>query len=265
MRVEHLGTGNPEIAIVAGIHGDEPCGVRAVEQLLADRPTVHRPVKLVVANERALEADERYLEADLNRSFPGDPDADAHERRLANELVQELQDCTVLALHSTQSYDDPFAVVNSVSELTRSVCPALPIDTVVETGAFTEGRIFGSVQRAIEIECGYQGSDEAACNAEAICRAFLGAMDAFPSPQSADGSADELPVYRLERRVPKQRADAYEVFTPNFERVERGETFAAADDTELVADEPFYPVLMSANGYSDVFGYKAKQIAVVEP
>lgn len=32
--MRHLGDGEPEIAVVGGIHGDEPCGVNAVETLL---------------------------------------------------------------------------------------------------------------------------------------------------------------------------------------------------------------------------------------
>lgn len=34
MQIETLGEGEPKIAIVGGIHGDEPCGVHAVETLL---------------------------------------------------------------------------------------------------------------------------------------------------------------------------------------------------------------------------------------
>lgn len=38
MRVAQLGEGDPEIAVVGGIHGDEPCGVHAVERLIEERP-----------------------------------------------------------------------------------------------------------------------------------------------------------------------------------------------------------------------------------
>ncbi len=91
MRVAQLGSGTPEIAVVAGIHGDEPCGVRAVERLLDDPPAVERPVKLVVANETALERRVRFVDEDLNRTFPGDPNAKTHEGQLAHRLVEELE------------------------------------------------------------------------------------------------------------------------------------------------------------------------------
>lgn len=255
MRVAQLGSGTPEIAIVAGVHGDEPCGVRAIERLLDDRPRVTRPVKLIVVNEEALEAQVRFVDEDLNRAFPGDPNAQTHEGRLAHELVSELEGCLTFSMHSTQSYSEPFAIVNEVSDLAREICPQLPVAAMVETGNFAEGRLFSSVD-TIEVECGLQGSETAAENADRLTRAFLTAVDALPG----DTIARELPVYQLVDRIPKTRADTYEVFVENFQRVDEGAPFAAADGDTQIAAEPFYPVLMSSYGYRDVFGYAAKKL-----
>src|SRR6056297_4367545 len=114
MDVYELGEGEPEVAVVGAIHGDEPCGADAVRRLLDSGLDVERPVRLIVANEAALDAGERYLDADLNRAFPGNPDAEAHEVRLAAELVDALEGCTTFAIHSTQSYAEPFAVIDSM-------------------------------------------------------------------------------------------------------------------------------------------------------
>ena len=40
MRVETLGEGEPEVAVVGAIHGDEPCGATAVEAVLETDPDV---------------------------------------------------------------------------------------------------------------------------------------------------------------------------------------------------------------------------------
>src|SRR6056297_3088905 len=117
MRVERLGEGEPTIAVVGSIHGDEPCGRDGIEAVLSDPPAMSQPVKFIVVNEEALAAGERYLELDLNRVFPGDSDSDVYEERLAAALTEELRDCTVLSLHSTQSYDGMFALVDEVTPL----------------------------------------------------------------------------------------------------------------------------------------------------
>ncbi len=262
MRVEQLGDGQPEVAIVGAIHGDEPCGVAVIEHLLAERPPVERPVALVVANERALEAGERYIDEDLNRAFPGDPDADSHEKRLAARLTDVLSGCESLSLHSTQSYDDTFAIVTAPDEFERRVVPRLSVEAVVDASEFDGGRFFESVPDVIEVECGYQGSEEAAANGIQVAREFLGAVGALPDERQP--SESDLPVFRLTERIPKPDADSYEVYASNFESVAAGETFAAADDQPVVAETEFYPVLLSPYGYESVFGYAAERLSTVD-
>ncbi|WP_439026949.1 succinylglutamate desuccinylase [Haloarchaeobius sp. DT45] len=259
MKVTVLGDGEPEVAVVAGVHGDEPCGVHAVETLLDRSPNLDRAVKFVVANEAAVERCVRYVEEDLNRAFPGYPDGDTHEKRLAYDLAHELTGCRVLALHSTQSHDEPFAVVDGVDDVVREVCPGLPLAAIVETGRYVEGRIFNSVPQTIEVECGLQGSEDAKRNAVHLTESFLTAVGALPGTIPPR----RVPIYRLTDRVPKVAADEYEVFAANFERVESGEAFAAVDGESRVAEEEFYPVLLSAYGYEDVFGYAAEKVGTV--
>ncbi|MFB6183527.1 MAG: succinylglutamate desuccinylase/aspartoacylase family protein [Haloarculaceae archaeon] len=259
MRVERLGEGEPDVAIVGGIHGDEPCGVHAVETLLDERPSVKQPVKFVLANEEAMARGTRYVERDLNRSFPGDVDGETHEERIAHALSEELADCRTLALHSTQSYDGAFALASTVGAFEREICPTLSVDAVVEVTGFTEGRIFASAPRTVEVECGYQGSQTAAENAVTLTKEFLAATDVLPRAETTDCAAD-LPVFRLRERVPKAEADGYDVYVENFQRVDPGQPYASTGGTDHVAETTFYPVLMSAYGYENLFGYAADKV-----
>lgn len=261
MRIERFGEGDPEVAVVGGIHGDEPCGVTAIEHLLADPPSFERPVALVLANERAIDRGVRYVDADLNRSFPGERDAAAHEERLAARLREAIGDSLTLSLHSTQSYGGPFGIVNGLDEFAREIAPQLPLDALVDTGEFVRGRIFEGIPRTIEVECGFQGSQAAAENGIAVTEAFLAAVGAVaPDAVDADQDPDSLSVFRLDRRVPKREADSYAVHVPNFEAVEAGEAFASSDGDPLRAEETFYPVLLSAEGYDEQFGYAARYV-----
>lgn len=97
--------------MAACLHGDERCGEVAIERVLAemDEETVLRPVAFVIANERAVEEGVRSIDADRNRSFPGDPESGIHEERLAHQLLAVLADTeAVLDLHATESDSPPF-------------------------------------------------------------------------------------------------------------------------------------------------------------
>jgi len=266
MRVEQLGGDDdgggedPSVAVVAGVHGDEPCGVRAVDRLLDDAPAVTEPVKLVVANERALDAGVRYVDADLNRSFDDDVPGDAHERVLAERLADEIRDCTVLSVHSTQSHADPFAISSGVDAPVPAVVPALSVAALVDTGDFGDGRIFAADADIVEVEAGLQGSETAAENAYTLVREFLTATGALPG----DPARRDVPVFEMGASIPKPSADEYEVFVENFEEVAAGDTYAAADGEPLVADEPFWPVLLSPYGYAHQFGYRGEPAGVLQ-
>lgn len=266
MKVYELGEGEPEVAVIGGIHGDEPCGPLAIKRLLAEEPTVERPVKLIIANEKALEAGQRYLDADLNRVFPGDSSREGHEHTLATEIEAEIEGCTTLALHSTQSYPEPIGAVKSVDSVARDICPKLPVSVIVETDANTDGRLI-QYPHVIEVECGLQGTDEAAENGYELVRAFLAATGVLPlgnrTLRLPIPDPASVPVFKLQRPIPKPAATEYEVFVNNFELVTAGTAFAAADGEAVYAEEDFYPVLLSPYGYADIFGYISEQSGTV--
>lgn len=252
MRVETLGEGQPVGAIIGAIHGDEPCGAHAVDRLINEAPAVQQPIKLIIANEEALEARVRFIDADLNRSFESSSPSTTHEHGLAKRLAEELEGLVAMAIHSTQSHPRPFGITNDLQGWAASILPHLSLDAVVEVEQ-PEGRMFASVTDLIELEAGHQGSQDASEAAYQLSMQFLAAIGALPDPPRRRGH----PVFALGRAIEKPPADSYEVLVENFTRVEQGETFALADGEPLVADEPFYPVLLSACGYPDIFGYKS--------
>jgi predicted deacylase len=258
MRVAQLGGNRPEVAVVGSIHGDEPCGARAIERLLIEKPTVEKPVKLVIANEKALDRGVRYVDDDLNRAFEDGGDPRDHEYGLARRLAEELAGCTVLSIHSTQSHPQPFGIVNAEETDGAEIVRRLPIEALVEVTEH-EGRPF-AIEAAdlMEVEAGYQQSPRASANAYRAARAFLETTGVLPGRRDPS----DVPIFRLGDPIEKPAASRYEVFVENFDRVDAGEVFATADDRKFRAEDPFYPVLFSAHGYQDIFGYTGQRTDV---
>lgn len=92
----------PFVTIVGCVHGNEYLGCRAFEYFALHRAD-YPSVQFILANEPAIAADCRYLEQDLNRSFPGKLDGKIEER-LASELLTHVRTSRyVLDLHTTSS------------------------------------------------------------------------------------------------------------------------------------------------------------------
>jgi len=245
------GDGDPELVIIGSIHGDEPAGEQAIERILEKDLEYTKPVKYIIANEKALEQDIRYIDTDLNRSFPGDPDSDSHEERLAAQLLEEIGDRTVLDLHTTHSYPEPFVTVNDTSETMMDLARAAGVEHMVlfekEAGSLT-GQVDGIV-----VETGYQHSDEAIENAIDVIERVLAYHGIIERPVPPS----EPEVYQYLDTV---KGTGWEFTAQNFEEVKEGEVYARKGDEQLRADRDFYPVLMSAQGYDGQLGFRAEKI-----
>jgi succinylglutamate desuccinylase len=259
MRVETVGPDDaaeaPGVAAVGGIHGDEPCGVRAIERFLDEGPVaeLRRPVKLVVANERALEAGTRYVEGDLNRLFPGDPASDTYEERLAHDLREAISDCTTLGFHSTVSYDEPFGTLADLTPAKAEIMRALPLAHAADFTGVVSGRSV-NLPRFVNVEAGYQGSDAAADTAYDCLLSYLRVMDALPGEPEPTPTAH----YRVRETLEKSPGTTYRVHAENFQRVAPGTAYATTDTgEELTAESEFWPVLLSASGHDALLGYAA--------
>jgi len=259
MKVTTRGSGDPEIGVVGGVHGDEPCGARAIERLLASDVEFERPTKFVVANEEALERGVRFVDVDLNRVLPGDPDAAEHERRLAARLVREAEDCFALGIHSTRSFDEPFGVLANPTDRKRETFRRTAVEQVVDTTGLSEGRCVDQPE-FVDVEVGPQGTEQAVEQAERCVRSFLAAVGAIPGDASPDPNPTRTDYYEVTQIEEKRPDSEYEFLARNFSTVEAGETYARRDGEDLVADEPFWPVLASADGHDTILGYRARLV-----
>ncbi|WP_251343331.1 succinylglutamate desuccinylase/aspartoacylase domain-containing protein [Haloplanus halophilus] len=252
MQVHTVGDGTPEVAVVGAIHGDEPCGVRAIERFLDTEPDVDRPAKLIVANERALDRGVRYVDTDLNRCLPGDPESDQYEERLAHDLMAEVQGCTALGIHSTVSYDRPFANVAYLNERKREVAAHLPVEQVVDFTVVADGRSV-ELPGFLDVEAGHQGSAAAVDNAYDCLLAFLRSTGVLPG----EPPAPDPGYYEVTEPIYKEPGRTYHFLGENFVRVGPGDRYATVDGEPIVADEEFWPVLMSDEGHDVLFGYRS--------
>ena len=270
MRVHDLGGDDPSYAVVACLHGDEPCGLRAVEHLRANEPALAEPLRLVVANERAIDDGCRCVDEDLNRAFPGDPDGDSHESRLAADVLSAVEGRTVLDFHSTVSGPEPFAVVGRAPDRSLALAAATGTDHAVDAG-YLGGGLLSHVD-GVAVECGLKGSTAAAGVAVRVLARFLTAAELVSEPAAvltSDQTAappDTAPGHTLPARgttpelfrIVGEAGQPGDVFTgENFQRVAAGEAFAHRDGEPVRAEEPFYPVLMSTDGYADKLGFRA--------
>jgi len=266
--IDRGSAGSARVAIVGGIHGDEPAGERIVRRLAdelgeAGQGSGDGIVRLIIANEPALTAGTRYTDADLNRAFPGDADSDEYERALAPRLAAELEGMdAVLALHTSHSAPPPFAIYSDLTPSVRRTVTAMPVDYVVDAGGLRGTTLDSTIPHTVSIEVGRQGSEEAVEFGYEACLAFLrahGALDDEPP------TFTETTVVAGDEEVPKGDGEPAVHFA-NFEEIPVGEVFAEDDVyTHRVEEEGVVPILASEEGYEEIFGIYGRVMGTLEP
>ncbi len=137
----------PTALIQAGIHGDEIAGVHALQELLEEglRPSRGRLLVVPVMNPPAYRARARAAPGglDLNRCFPGDPEHERYEPRLAAvfmDLVRTERPALVATLHESMKRYDPAVTPSFGQTLVYGVETCPPLLEQVVAGMNSEAR-----------------------------------------------------------------------------------------------------------------------------
>jgi len=263
MRTVERGSGLPRVAVVGGIHGDEPAGEAIVEQLVDDLVVDHGTVQLVVANERALTAGERYVETDLNRAFPGNIESPQYETALAARLVDVLDGAeAVLVIHTSKSVPPPFAIFSELTDSVRRSVTGMPVEYALDSGSLRSTTLDSVVPHAVSLEAGHQGSQQAAEFGRAATEAFLRAHGVL---RDEPPDFTEVTLVEGHEEVPKGGGKPT-VNYRNFERMAVGSVFARDDEVVHEVDrEGLVPVLASEDGYDDIFGIYGTVEGTIDP
>jgi predicted deacylase len=168
----------PTVVVMAGVHGDEPVGVRALERLLPGLELTCGTLIAVVANPAALEAGVRFIDTNLNRSLIPNVPVDTNEGRLAQILMGVLDKAdALLDIHAGMGGEPPFVICE---ESSFAIAKRMPV-SIVSTGwveaepGSTDEYMYRQGKPALCIECGdKRSSEEMTPLAVEAIRQFLG-------------------------------------------------------------------------------------------
>lgn len=248
MKVETLGEGEPEYAVVTCIHGEESCGWEAIQKFRESDYKLKKPLKVILANEEAFEIGERYIDVDMNRVFPGDPDSEVHEEKLAYRLESEIEGLKVLDIHSTVSREAPFGIIVGDNSEELELARSAGIEQLVDM-SYVGGMSPEICSVTVELS---RTSGDPAEDAYELLLNFL-AAEGLIDAEFERSDPEFFKVYS------KEKGSRYEFLAKNFEKVEEGKVYAEKEGDQKIAEQDFYPVLMSTDGYDDMIGFKAEE------
>ena len=251
------------VLIVGATHGNERVGVRVINAL---RPLVegNNDVDFLVANPRALEANRRFLETDLNRSFPGNPQG-AFEERLAYDLQPLIASYNVVVdIHSTSSGLKSAVIVKKVSDETISLVQCTNAKYVLHMDTNQGKALISGAKVGIAFE--YGADNEPETEAETFNGICLILQHLGHLRKTNAKSTKRKVFFHVSSVILKPEGFLPLRTVKNYKVVVRGQPYAMHTVTGevLVADENFYPILFGENSYKDIFGFRGYRVSKLE-
>jgi len=257
----------PLLFVTAGIHGNEPSGVQALEevfkQLEKTKPKIEGTLVGVSGNHKALNQNKRYIDEDLNRVWTEEnikqKKDESHEQKEMWEIIEILKQYPdkdfnkryFLDCHTTSSASLPYV---SVQEVNDNDAWAHNFPTFIVRG-FSD-IITGDIDHYLSrigmtgfvFEAGQHEDKASVENHEGViwlalkeaCNLDLSQIETYPDcvNRFAEKNAPEQKTFELVHRHGLKDSDTFKMEPgyENFQKIKKGELLARQNGEELKSE-----------------------------
>ncbi len=231
--------------VLVGVHGDEKCGIDAMEKILPTLKIKKGCVLIGYGNPKAIEQNVRFTEANLNRMFKLDSyisenEKNSYEFERAQFIKKYLnQSDALLDVHASSSPTSKSFLICEANA--KDIAKYLPFDlTVSGFDEFEPGGTdyyMNSIGKiGICVECGYLGSPTSTQTAEQSILAFL----AVQGHIEKDLKIYKQPLVKI--------YDLYETKTDNFLLAKEFEDFEKVSKNQIIGIDGDDKIITPSDG-----------------
>ncbi|MCW5960679.1 MAG: succinylglutamate desuccinylase/aspartoacylase family protein [Pyrinomonadaceae bacterium] len=261
------------LIVLGSVHGNETSGTRAIERIVPKLENIKEKLNgrvfLIAGNTRALKAEKRFIDADLNRHFteqrlrdslPDSPVAPKCSEDLEMRELLEIfnavlssarEEVFVLDLHSTSAEGAPFGTVGDTLR-NREFTLKFPITFLLGIEEQLDGTILEYLNNRGAVTLGFEAGQHAAKssidNHEALIWLALKNSEVLPEISKVDvseyrkilkASTGDRKVLEIRYRHAIKPEDEFSMLPgfENFQPVERGQLLANQKSGPVTAPE----------------------------
>ncbi|MCM4156113.1 succinylglutamate desuccinylase/aspartoacylase family protein [Gramella sp. AN32] len=265
------GKEGPLLFVTAGIHGNEPSGVKALEevfkQLHKTKPEIKGTLLGVSGNKKALNKNQRYIDEDLNRTWTSENvksgKKDSHEKKEMFEIIDVLNEYPesdfskryFLDCHTTSSPSLPYVSVQEVND-NDTWAHKFPTYIIRGFSDIITGDIDHYLSRigmtGFVFEAGQHTSETSAENHEGViwlalkeaCDLDLSKIETYPEcvERFTKKNAPDQKTFEIIHRHGLEKNDTFEMKPgyENFQKIKKGEILATQNGKELKSEWDAY-------------------------
>lgn len=238
-------------------HGDETGGL-AVAKEIKKLKLLKGEIFIHVANELAYKKKKRYIDQDLNRSFPGKIGGN-YEQRLATKILPLVKSADmVIDIHTTKSELRDALIVTKLNEKTRKFIDTISPKYLLFMSATKSNALISNAKVGIAFEYGKNRDVRTVRDTVIGIKRLLGHLEMIQGkPRERVSTTKWFDVYRS---VPKPKNAKLLKSIKNYKLVRKGTPYAIAGNKKMLAPKDFYPILFGNKNYEEIFGFAARPI-----
>lgn len=232
---------------VACQHGGEKTPLEVIKDNFEGK------INYLIANEDALKIHKRFIDSDLNRSFPGNINGNKEEI-IAYDLLQKLKKFnTVFDLHTTTTNSPIFIITTSLSEKHLELINSLNISKVVymQKSLASGKSLIDHVGLGVSIEAGKEGSKKTYLEYKEFIENYL--INKYTLKK------EYYVVYGI---IKKEKNEKIDRNLESFKFIKKGQVISRVGEVERHAEFGFYPIMPGEKSYKGVLTLAAKRISL---
>ena len=226
------------ILIIGCQHGDEKLGQKVIDRFTGEG---YEGVSFILANEKAAECNVRFIDQDLNRSFPGNPNGNYEEQRAAQILPAIQSADIVIDIHTTTSEVKMVPIIASLtSEIEKVINLTTAMEIVVMGDEAVKRSLIGHADVGISLEFGltYSQTEDAMSEVQGIIEGLIAHKKCAQRERKIFYVSGKIP---LDRKLPKD-----------------------ARNFEALDPDGIFPFLLHEKSYKDFQGFYADKVSVAK-
>ncbi len=242
-------------------HGDERIGLDVAREIRKLRIS-KKNLTIQIANEKALKAKKRFIDQDLNRSFPGKK-AGNHEEKLAHKLLPIIKSAdVVIDIHSTKSELKDTLIVTKLDKKTFACINAIRPKKLLFMNATKNNALISKARIGIGFEYGKDHDSIVLKKTVLGILRLLKHLGVYSAPlQKTRGATD---YYNVTSTVNKPVGYKLLKNIKNYKLVPKGSPYAQKEREYLLAKRDFYPILFGEKTYKDYFGFEGEKLNITK-
>jgi len=255
---------HPRILVNICSHGNEILGLK-IEKLFKNIKIINGSITFNIGNQEAVDKKVRFIDSDLNRSFPGKKNGNKEEVIAYNIMKYIKHFDYLIDIHSTVSGLKNSIIVEDYSiKVKKIISVCKNADTVLVMSATSGSSIFRTCVAdkipGIAFEYGDNSIETARRTFEDLISilSYLKVVDPRINKKIRNTNLKKFNCYDV---IKKKDGDIFKKGLNNFKLIKKGEIIKFdKNKNPVVADEDFYPILIGEKNYKDIFGFKGKLI-----